>query len=45
MKKSYLYEPFPLHEKIVMEYEARLIQTFYRIEFYELHIQTHEKSL
>ena len=45
MKKSNFYEPFSIHEFFSMEYESRLIQYFYRIDFYESHIQTHEKSL
>jgi hypothetical protein len=45
MKKFYFYEPLSMHEFIFMEYESRLTQYFYRIDFYESHIQTHEKSL
>ena len=39
------YEPFLMHKIFFMEYEPRLTQYFYRIEFYESGIQTHKKSL
>jgi hypothetical protein len=45
MKKFYFYEPLSMHEFFSMEYESRLTQYFYRIDFYESHIQTHEKTL
>jgi len=35
MKKSHFYEPLPIHENIFMEYVYRLMQYFYRIQFYE----------
>jgi hypothetical protein len=45
MKKSQFYEPISMHEIFFMEYESRFTQYFYRIDFYESSIQTHEKSL
>ena len=35
MKKKYFYEPLPIPKNIFMEYVCRLIQYFYRIQFYE----------